>query len=84
DDMKDKEELEECEEDKANIIIGTIVSKLHQEWFNDTKEDEDGLEEIIDYLEPTSFHGFINLNGEGYKERRCKMLEMPYKKPPPI
>nr|GEY56838.1 hypothetical protein [Tanacetum cinerariifolium] len=47
-------DLEECEKDKANIIMGAIHDKLNDYWFNGTSEDDDDLEGILDYLEPRS------------------------------
>ncbi|GKA17894.1 integrase, catalytic region, zinc finger, CCHC-type containing protein [Tanacetum coccineum] len=67
-----KENLEdpvEYGEDKANAIIGVVHDKLNDDWFNGTSEDEDDLEGIIDYLEPKSYNGFINLDDEAYNER---------------
>ncbi|GJU66824.1 hypothetical protein Tco_1253083 [Tanacetum coccineum] len=46
--------------------------------------DLDDLEGIIDYLEPTLYDGFIDHNDEAYKQRRNKLLGMPYTEPPPI
>ncbi|GJX21957.1 hypothetical protein Tco_0226402, partial [Tanacetum coccineum] len=48
-----------------------------------TYEDDDDLEGIIDYLEPTLYDGFIDSDDEEYKERKCRLLGMPYVKPPP-
>ncbi|GJV81691.1 hypothetical protein Tco_1517561 [Tanacetum coccineum] len=61
------------EEDKDELSYGVGVSR-----------DKDDLEGIIDYLEPTLYDGFINHNDEAYKQRRNKLLEMRYTKPPPI
>nr|GEW51596.1 hypothetical protein [Tanacetum cinerariifolium] len=55
---------EECEEDKANAIMGAIHDKLNDDWFNNISEDEDDLEGILDYLEPRSYDGFIDLDDE--------------------
>nr|GEV29670.1 hypothetical protein [Tanacetum cinerariifolium] len=71
-------------ESKENIILETIINKLHDEWFKGTHEDNDDLEGIIDYLEQTLYDGFIDLDDEEYKERKCKLLGMPYIKPPLI
>ncbi|GKB30619.1 hypothetical protein Tco_0870020 [Tanacetum coccineum] len=49
-----------------------------------TSDDEDDIEGIIDYLEPTSYEGFIDLDDEEYNKRRCKLLGMPYIEPLPI
>ncbi|GKC14217.1 zinc knuckle CX2CX4HX4C containing protein [Tanacetum coccineum] len=64
------EDLEECGEDKANTILGVIHDKLNNDWFNNTSEDEDDLEGILDYLKPRSYDGFINLDDEAYNKRR--------------
>ncbi|GJY75528.1 putative reverse transcriptase domain-containing protein [Tanacetum coccineum] len=47
-------------------------------------EDDDNLEGIIDYLEPTLYDGFIDSDYEEYKERKYRLLGMSYIKPPPI
>ncbi|GKC95448.1 zinc knuckle CX2CX4HX4C containing protein [Tanacetum coccineum] len=73
-----------CGESKENKILGTIINKLHDEWFKGTHEDDDDLEGISDYLEPTLYDGFIDSDDEEYKERKCRLLGMPYIKPPPI
>ncbi|GJR24687.1 hypothetical protein Tco_0973214 [Tanacetum coccineum] len=64
-------------EDEANAIFGVVVEKLINDWFNGTSEDEDDLEGIIDYLEPTSYHGFTDLDNESYK--KSKLLSMTYR-----
>ncbi|GKA24963.1 hypothetical protein Tco_0710996 [Tanacetum coccineum] len=85
DDLEENlEDPEECGEDKANAIIGAIHDKLNDDWFNNTSKDEDDLEGILDYLEPRSYDGFINLDDEAYNKRRCKSLGMTYKEPTPI
>ncbi|GKB18234.1 hypothetical protein Tco_0852157 [Tanacetum coccineum] len=69
---EEKENLEdpkECGEDKSNAIMGTIHDKLNDDWFNNTSEDEDDLEGILDYLEPRSYDRFINLDDEAYNKR---------------
>ncbi|GJZ33238.1 hypothetical protein Tco_0578674 [Tanacetum coccineum] len=58
--------------------------KINKEWFKGTNEDQDDLEGIIDYLEPTAYDEFINLDDKAYKEQKCKLLGIPYIKPPPI
>ncbi|GJR19540.1 zinc knuckle CX2CX4HX4C containing protein [Tanacetum coccineum] len=82
DDLKENlEDPKECREDKANTIMGAIHNKLNEDWFNNTSEDEDDLEGILDYLEPRSYDGFINLDDEDYNKRRCKLLGITYKEP---
>ncbi|GJZ90982.1 hypothetical protein Tco_0662909 [Tanacetum coccineum] len=51
-------------EDEANAIFRDVVDKLINDRFNGTSEDGDDLEGIIDYLEPTSYHGFTDLDNE--------------------
>ncbi|GJZ80335.1 reverse transcriptase domain-containing protein [Tanacetum coccineum] len=71
DDLEENlEDLEECGEDKANTILGGIHDKLNNNWFNNTSEDEDDLEGILDYLKPRSYDGFIDLDDEAYNKRR--------------
>ncbi|GKD28909.1 hypothetical protein Tco_1239687, partial [Tanacetum coccineum] len=60
----------EVESEKA------IHDKLNDDWFNNTSEDEDDLEGILDYLEPRSYEGFIDLDDEAYREgSRYKKVE---------
>ncbi|GJR74871.1 reverse transcriptase domain-containing protein [Tanacetum coccineum] len=85
DDIKENsEDPEECREDKANVIMGAILDNLNDDWFNGTSEDEDNLEGILDYLEPRSYDGFIDLDNEAYNKRKCRLLGLTYKEPPPI
>ncbi|GKA40151.1 zinc knuckle CX2CX4HX4C containing protein [Tanacetum coccineum] len=85
DDLEENlEDLEECGEDKANAILGVIHDKLNNNWFNNTSEDEDDLEGILDYLKPRSYDGFIDLDDEAYNKRRCRLLGMTYEEPTPI
>ncbi|GJV34229.1 hypothetical protein Tco_1394629 [Tanacetum coccineum] len=67
------EDPEECEEDKANTMLGVIHDKLNNDWFNNTSEDEDDLEGILDYLKPRSYDGFIDLDDEAYNKRRKRI-----------
>nr|GEU44105.1 hypothetical protein [Tanacetum cinerariifolium] len=79
--------LDMVEDFRMPIILGRpLLATAHAKgaWFTGTSEDEDDLEGIIDYLEPTSYDGFTNLDDKSYKERRCKLLGMTYRKPPPI
>ncbi|GKE75265.1 hypothetical protein Tco_1537306 [Tanacetum coccineum] len=78
------EDLEECGEDKANTILRVIHDKLNNDWFNNTSEDEEILEGILDYLKPRSYDGFIDLDDEAYNKRRCRLLGMTYEEPTPI
>ncbi|GKG03791.1 hypothetical protein Tco_0314178, partial [Tanacetum coccineum] len=60
------------------------VTKLNDDWFNTTSEDEDYLEGLLDYLKPRSYDGFIYLDNEAYNKRRCKLLGMTYEELTPI
>ncbi|GJY63229.1 hypothetical protein Tco_0464689 [Tanacetum coccineum] len=80
----DKEDPEKCRETKTRAIIGAMFNKLPEEWFLEVSKDKDYLEGIIDYLEPTLYDGFIDLDDEAYKLKRNKLLGMPYSEPPPI
>ncbi|GJV78807.1 hypothetical protein Tco_1514677, partial [Tanacetum coccineum] len=78
------EDPEKCRETMTRVIIEAMVNKLPKEWFSRVSKDKDDLEGIIDYLEPTLYDGFINPDDEAYKQRRNKLLGMPYTEPPPI
>ncbi|GKB86299.1 hypothetical protein Tco_0958571, partial [Tanacetum coccineum] len=80
---ENSEDSEECGEDKANTIIGAIHDKLNDDWFNVTSEYEDDLEGILDYLKPGSYDGFIDLDNEAYNKKKCRLLGLTYKEPPP-
>ncbi|GJZ45800.1 hypothetical protein Tco_0593396 [Tanacetum coccineum] len=85
DDLEENlEDLEESREDKTNAIMRAIQDKLNDDWFNNTSEDEDDLEGILDYLEPRSYDGFIDLDDIAYNKRRCKLFGMTYEEPTPI
>ncbi|GKC72912.1 hypothetical protein Tco_1118795, partial [Tanacetum coccineum] len=84
DDNDEFEDPDRCGECKENEILETIINKLHDEWFKGTDEDDNDLEEIIDYLEPTIYDGFIDSDDEECNERKCTLLGTPYIKPPPI
>ncbi|GKC19350.1 hypothetical protein Tco_1021500 [Tanacetum coccineum] len=53
-------------------------------WFLEVSKDKDDLEGIIDYLEPILYDGFIDYNDKAYKQKRNKLLGIPYTEPPPI
>nr|GEV24273.1 hypothetical protein [Tanacetum cinerariifolium] len=82
--VEDVKDPDECEEDKEDTILGVVLDKLERAWFNGTSEDEDDLEGIINYLEPKTVDVFIDLDNEAYNQRKCKLLRMTYRKPPPI
>ncbi|GKE58018.1 hypothetical protein Tco_1497203 [Tanacetum coccineum] len=65
-------------------MLGVIHDKLNNDWFNNTSENEDDLEGILDYLKPRSYDGSIDLDDEAYNKRRCRLLGMTYEEPTPI
>ncbi|GJZ61388.1 RNA-directed DNA polymerase, eukaryota, reverse transcriptase zinc-binding domain protein [Tanacetum coccineum] len=81
---EEQEDPEKCGETNERAIIGAVVNKLPEEWFSEISRDKDDLEGIIDYLEPTLYEGFIDHNDEAYKQRRNKLLGIPYIEPPQI
>ncbi|GJS88175.1 hypothetical protein Tco_0770811 [Tanacetum coccineum] len=81
---EEQEDPKKCGETKERAIIGVIVNKLPEEWFLEVSRDKDDLEGIIDYLEPILYDGFIDHNDEAYKQKRNKLLGMPYTEPLPI
>ncbi|GKB47713.1 hypothetical protein Tco_0898466, partial [Tanacetum coccineum] len=68
------EDPEKCGEEKIDAILDTVLDKLDDSWFSGTTEDEDDLDGITDYLEPTSYDGFIDNEDEAYKKRCCNLL----------
>ncbi|GJV68880.1 hypothetical protein Tco_1484389 [Tanacetum coccineum] len=69
-----------CGEGRNNEIQERVINNLHDEWFKRTSDDEDDIKGIIDYLEPTSYDGFIDLDEEEYNKRRCRLLGMSFQK----
>ncbi|GJU90697.1 hypothetical protein Tco_1303120 [Tanacetum coccineum] len=63
------EDLKKCGEEKMNAILDTVLDKLDDSWFSGTIQDEADLDGITNYLEPTSYDGFIDSEDEAYKER---------------
>ncbi|GJX07025.1 hypothetical protein Tco_0194957 [Tanacetum coccineum] len=53
-------DLEKCGEEKIDTILDTIFDKLEDSWFSGETQDEDDLGGITNYLEPTSYDGFID------------------------
>ncbi|GJX63793.1 hypothetical protein Tco_0296693 [Tanacetum coccineum] len=63
DDNDDFYDPDQCEESRNNEIRERIIHNLHEEWFKGTFDDEDDIEGIIDYLEPTSYDGIQKPRG---------------------
>ncbi|GJX20650.1 hypothetical protein Tco_0223327 [Tanacetum coccineum] len=82
--IEEQEDPKKCRETKERAIIRAMVNKLPEEWFSKVSRDKDDLEGIIDNLKPIFYDGFIDYNDEAYKQRRNKLLGMPYTEPLPI
>ncbi|GJY78607.1 hypothetical protein Tco_0484408 [Tanacetum coccineum] len=76
---EDCKDLKIFGEEKKELILDVVLDKLDDDWFTGTTNDEDDLDEIVDYLELKSHDDFIDANDEAYKERMCKLLDMTYK-----
>ncbi|GJX64429.1 putative reverse transcriptase domain-containing protein [Tanacetum coccineum] len=61
---------------------GTI--QANQEWFSECElmEDDGDVSDLDDYLLPSNAPYYVNEEEERFKERRCKLLGIPYVKPP--
>ncbi|GKC41615.1 hypothetical protein Tco_1059337, partial [Tanacetum coccineum] len=84
DDINDFYDPDQCGEGRNNEIQERVVNNLHDEWFKGTSNDEDDIKGIIDYLKPTSYDGFVDLDEEEYNKRQCRLLEMLYIAPLPL
>ena len=82
--VKDEEYKTRWGEKKDHCKKELIVDKLDDKWFNGMKFDDDDIDGIMDYLELQGHDGFTDLDDEAYEQRRCKLLGIPYKSPPPI
>ena len=92
----DEEEHENSDEDKGQAcetspsvdrdrqIFKLIEDKLDKDWYKGTESDDDDLEGIVDYIDLQGYDRFMNMDDEAYEQRRCKLLGIPYDKPPPI
>ena len=86
---KEREDLdEEIEvssiEIKDNLILEIIEDKLDESWYKGTESDDEDLLGITEYLDIQGYDEFTNPEDEAYEQRRCKLLGIPYKEPPPI
>ncbi|GJY85896.1 hypothetical protein Tco_0499922 [Tanacetum coccineum] len=61
--------------------------QTNQEWFDKRKskgDNDNDIEDLDDYLVRDDAPFIINEEGERFKEKRCKLLGIPYKKPPNV
>ncbi|GKF67187.1 hypothetical protein Tco_0196866, partial [Tanacetum coccineum] len=62
--IKGWEDPEKCGEEKIDAILNTVFDKLDDSWFSGETQDEDDLDGITNYLEPTSYDGPIDSEDE--------------------
>nr|GEW11996.1 hypothetical protein [Tanacetum cinerariifolium] len=69
---------------RARIHNDNDVSQANQEWFDkhEPMEDDDDIGDLDDYLIPKDAPYYVDKEEERFKERRSKLLGIPYKKPP--
>ncbi|GJZ69343.1 hypothetical protein Tco_0632893 [Tanacetum coccineum] len=73
DDNNDFYDPDQCGDGRNNEIRERVIPNLHEEWFKGTSDDESEIEGIIDYLKPTSYDGFIDLDEDEYNKRIQKL-----------
>ncbi|GJQ93716.1 hypothetical protein Tco_0004855 [Tanacetum coccineum] len=73
---------------RAGITNNNAI-QANQEWFDDHEpmeydddDDDDDIGDLDDYLIPKDSPYYVDEEEEGFKERRRKLLGIPYKKPP--
>nr|GEU88781.1 SGNH hydrolase-type esterase domain-containing protein [Tanacetum cinerariifolium] len=68
------------------INNGNDAIHANQEWFDDHKlmkdDDDDDIEDLDDYLISQDAPYYVDEEEEGFKERKSKLLRIPYEKPP--
>ncbi|GKF45135.1 hypothetical protein Tco_0131687 [Tanacetum coccineum] len=69
DDNNDFYDPDQCGDGRNNEIRERIIHNLDEEWFKETSDDEDDIEGIIDYHEPTSYDEFVDSDEEEYNKR---------------
>ncbi|GJR26782.1 hypothetical protein Tco_1103014 [Tanacetum coccineum] len=71
---------------RARINNDNDGIQTNQEWFDDNEpmkdDDDDDIGDLDDYLIPKDAPYYVDEEEEGFKERRSKLLRIPYKKPP--
>ncbi|GKE29393.1 hypothetical protein Tco_1444777, partial [Tanacetum coccineum] len=77
DEWKDYEYITYMETD-VNSNLNTYLDFSERELM----EDDGNVGDLDDYLLPSNAPYYVNEEEERFKERRCKLLGIPYKKPP--
>nr|GEY10964.1 hypothetical protein [Tanacetum cinerariifolium] len=75
DDSEESEDLDGCRESKENEILGTVLNKLHDEWFKGTNGYDDDYEGINDYLDPTLYDEFNDSDDEDTRKGNANYWE---------
>ncbi|GJW07855.1 hypothetical protein Tco_1570278 [Tanacetum coccineum] len=82
--FKDWVRVSHGKDERMELILDVVKDRLDDDWFTGMVIDKNDLDGIIDYLELESHDEFIDITNEAYQERRCRLLDMTYKNPPPI
>nr|GEX95754.1 importin-beta domain, armadillo-type fold protein [Tanacetum cinerariifolium] len=82
-----KEDEESREEAWSNYLPSddNDAIQANQEWFDDhdpMEDDDDNIRVLDNYLISQFAYYYVDEKEEGFKERKCKLLGIPYKKPP--
>ncbi|GJS71238.1 hypothetical protein Tco_0704079 [Tanacetum coccineum] len=82
-----KKEEEESSEDAWSNYFNNANDAIqaYQEWFDDHEPmegDDDDIGDLDDYLIPHNASYYIDEEEQRFKERRSKLLGIPYEKPP--
>ncbi|GKB40252.1 hypothetical protein Tco_0885194 [Tanacetum coccineum] len=82
-----KKEEEESSEDAWSNYFNNANDAIqaYQEWFDDHEPmegDDDDIGDLDDYLIPHNASYYVDEEEQRFKERRSKLLGIPYEKPP--
>ena len=72
---------QECRENNDEL---ENIGDAEDQSENDAHSNSNNVDAIMDYLELQGSEGFTDPDDETYEQRRCKLLGLPYKRPPPI
>ncbi|GKC40359.1 serine--tRNA ligase-like protein [Tanacetum coccineum] len=77
---EDCEDLQNFGDERMELILDAVEARLDDDWFISTIDDEDDLDEIVDYLEFEPHDDFVDINDKAYKERMYRFLGESYTK----
>ncbi|GJW34996.1 RNA-directed DNA polymerase, eukaryota, reverse transcriptase zinc-binding domain protein [Tanacetum coccineum] len=78
-----KEDFKEYGESKTNAILKIILEIEDETWFSSTSDGKNDLGGIIDQLKLNLHDKSTDPDKENHQERKCKLLGIIYKEPPP-